>query len=88
MDFWGKTKPPEIIFAGVLARARTPLLFGKWEVREIQRLSHSLCDKFNLCRSDQSLCPLCMEWFLPLPVFTPILLRYIADTLNFSKQRS
>ncbi|BAG01949.1 unknown protein [Microcystis aeruginosa NIES-843] len=39
-------------------------------------------------RSDQSLCPLCLEWFLPLPVFTPILLRYIADTLNFSKQRS
>ena len=39
-------------------------------------------------RSDQSLCPLCLEWFLPLPVFTLILLRYIADTLNFSQERS
>ncbi len=48
MDFWGKIKPPEIVSAGVLDRANTPLLFGKWEVREIQRLSHSLCDKFNL----------------------------------------
>jgi len=60
VDFWGKIRPPEIISTGVLARAKTPLLFGKWEVREIQRLSHSLCDQFNLCRSDQSLCPLCL----------------------------
>jgi len=26
VGFWGKIKPPEIVSAGVLARARTPLL--------------------------------------------------------------
>jgi hypothetical protein len=29
-------------------------------------LSSTLCDKFNL-HNDRSLCPLCLEWFLPLP---------------------
>ena len=48
VDFLGKIKPLEMIGKGVLARAKTPLLCGQWEVGEIQRLSHSLCDQFNL----------------------------------------
>jgi len=32
-------------------------------------LSYSLCDKFNLYSSDRSLCPLCLEWFVPLTIY-------------------
>ncbi|BAG02276.1 unknown protein [Microcystis aeruginosa NIES-843] len=31
-------------------------------------------------RSDQSLCPLCLEWFLPLPPQQDCILEYILPT--------
>ncbi|TRV18302.1 MAG: hypothetical protein EWV40_17635 [Microcystis flos-aquae Mf_WU_F_19750830_S460] len=31
-------------------------------------------------RSDQSLCPLCLEWFLPLPRQQDCILEYILPT--------
>nr|CAO91233.1 unnamed protein product [Microcystis aeruginosa PCC 7806] len=36
------------------------------ELVEADWLSYSLCDKFNLYSGDRSLCPLCLEWFVPL----------------------
>ena len=34
----------------------------------------------NYYRSDQSLCPLCLEWFLPLPRQQDCILEYILPT--------
>jgi hypothetical protein len=38
------------------------------------RLSYSLCDKFNLYNTDQSLCPL---WFVPFARQQECILEYI-----------
>jgi hypothetical protein len=37
----------------------TSCLLLKWLI-EVNRLSYSWCDKFNLYKTDQSLCPLCL----------------------------
>ncbi|KAB0243293.1 hypothetical protein EZJ55_11940 [Microcystis aeruginosa EAWAG127a] len=39
-----------------------------------------MCDKFNLYSSDQFLCPLCLEWFVPLPRPQDCILEYILPT--------
>ncbi|WP_308417764.1 MULTISPECIES: hypothetical protein [Microcystis] len=44
------------------------------------RLSYSLCGQFNLYSSDRSLCPLCLEWFLPLTHPQDCILEYILPT--------
>ncbi len=47
---------------------------------QYRRLFSTLCDKFNLYISDQSLCPLCLEWFIPLPRPQDCILEYILPT--------
>jgi len=51
-----------------------------WVYYHVKRLSYSLCDKFNLYSSDRSLCPLCLEWFLPLARQQDCILEYILPT--------
>ncbi|REJ44132.1 MAG: hypothetical protein DWQ54_00830 [Microcystis flos-aquae TF09] len=42
--------------------------------------SERVATSLTYYRSDQSLCPLCLEWFLPLPRQQDCILEYILPT--------
>ena len=53
---------------------------GNGRLRGVTGSSRLCVISLTYYRSDQSLCPLCLEWFLPLPRQQDCILEYILPT--------